>query len=128
MLSYFGIPVFLQNLEQWFTAQGYRPVDKEKPSEEPRRYARKQLGVYEVIYETGGWLRLPGAETLQALREARLNYPYVVRFLREVWSLGPRLVIVYIFSTIWASLRSTFDLYCASQLLHVVSSFNLDCH
>ena len=86
------------------------------------QFLTRQFGVYEVIFDNGRWLSLPGAETLQALGETLKNIPYFVRFMKDIWILGPSLVTVYVIATLWSSLRPTFDLYCASQLLEAVSS------
>ena len=84
-----------------------------KSSSTPR-YTTRRFGVYEVIFQSGGWFEVT------ALYELRKGMPYVARFINDVWGLSPSLVLFAVFGIFWSSIRSTLDLYCANQLLEAV--------
>lgn len=86
------------------------------------RLIRTQLGVWEVIQEAQTWFRLSSSYHISlGANNLLATFPYLGRFVKDVYRLGPRLLITYLLSSVWQSLETTITLYYSSRLLNVVS-------
>lgn len=92
----------------------------------PDGYSTLQLGVYRLIsseplQSLGFSIHLPKIKGTDRIRAFLDVFPAVQWFLREIYTLGPFVLISYFVSEIAQSLAPTVQLYIFSLLLSTVS-------
>ena len=98
-------------LERYLAYLGRRPVT---------RLVTVQVGVWEVVYKEEYKSLLPSLPTKDGFKNAIGLLPPVFRFLRDIYSLAPRQMILYILDSGLDSLESGIALYLRGSLLNAV--------
>ena len=98
-------------LERYLAYLGRRPV---------ARLVTVQVGVWEVVYKEEYKSLLPSLPTKDDFKNAIGLLPPVFQFLRDIYSLAPRQMIVYVLDSGLDGLESGIALYLRGSLLNAV--------
>ncbi|KAJ7105195.1 P-loop containing nucleoside triphosphate hydrolase protein [Mycena epipterygia] len=95
-----------------------QPEEKPLLTEDADCYTSLDLGVWRVLLpkETSKGFRV----SMDKWNTVVSAYPLVLRFLLEVYSLNPRLVIFVVLLKLWGGFESVLMLYVSSKLLKII--------
>ncbi|KAJ7486852.1 P-loop containing nucleoside triphosphate hydrolase protein [Mycena latifolia] len=93
---------------------------KDSPSVDDKdAYTEVELGVWRVLLareKVAPGFGIP----MDKWNAAATAYPLLLRFFREIYSLDPRMVILFILLKLWSSMESVLMLYVSGRLLQII--------
>jgi hypothetical protein len=102
-------------------ALGGNGKNEENMADESQSTIRKMdVGVWRLFYLSSTWEFMPGAETLRKLREIGKNMSYVGRFLKDLWGIAPRYLVLWFFLELWSSMQNAASLWVKARMLQTV--------
>lgn len=100
------------------------PADKKgDEKQEDVRIRTKDIGIWRVFYQDKPWSYIPGIEIIRQFREIMETLPYVWRFTKEIWTLAPGYLLLWVFLRVWESIDSALSLWVTAKLLDTVGAF-----
>jgi hypothetical protein len=81
---------------------------------------KMDIGVWRIFYQSSTWEFVPGAESLQRLREIGKDMSYVGRFLKDLWGIAPGYLILWFVLEMWASMQNAASLWVKARMLQTV--------
>ncbi|KAG9043686.1 hypothetical protein FS842_001733, partial [Serendipita sp. 407] len=80
----------------------------------------KDIGIWRIYYQDARFSFLPGYETVHKFKEVLGGLPYVLRFIRDVWSFAPGHLIIWGFIRLWDAVQGTISLWCTAYILQTI--------
>jgi hypothetical protein len=88
---------------------------------QPAKIRVRNVGVWTVYSQEKLWPDIPGTSLINRFRETAVALPYIWRFTKEIWTLAPGYLLIWILFQLYSSLSGVFSLWATANLLDTVS-------
>lgn len=102
-----------------------KELKEEKPSFELYTF---DSGIWRIFYEKPKWNFIPGPDFVKELKEIINTFPYIWRFMIEVWSFAPGQLLLWALLSLWEPVDATISLWVSAVVYDTVSQLRIIIH